>query len=324
MALTRDNILEQSALKGLTDDQIGAIVSLSQNDERSVVERAVKDNTAEHWNRLDQDIKEVFGQEKDRTVKSWEMLKQVLTEAKNSAAGSQELKDQVTSLTEERDRLKADLEKGGGDQVVADLRKQLNDKESELKKVRDQLGEVENDYQKKLTEKDDALDRFKFEQEIYGGLNGIEYNENIPKTIREREVRFVVEDVMNKYKRDWINDGENKVPVFRDQDGNIVTDPKNLNKPMSPFELVKKNLTDLIKVDGGNGGKGQGGGGTEPPAGGGQSSIVLDRQPKTQREATELIHEALMRAGIAADSPEYSKKMREEYEGMNVSDLPLR
>lgn len=79
MALTRDILVANAALSGLTDEQISAITTLSQNDENSVIAK----KTGEIYGNLDADILTASGVEKNGTEKHtitqnvcWEILRQ--------------------------------------------------------------------------------------------------------------------------------------------------------------------------------------------------------------------------------------------------------
>lgn len=60
MALTREILVANAALSGLTDEQINAITTLSQNDENSVIAK----KTGEIYGNLDADILTASGVEK--------------------------------------------------------------------------------------------------------------------------------------------------------------------------------------------------------------------------------------------------------------------
>ena len=63
--LTREILTANATLSGLTDEQITAITTLSQNDENSVIAK----KTGEIYGALDADILEVSGITKNGTAK---------------------------------------------------------------------------------------------------------------------------------------------------------------------------------------------------------------------------------------------------------------
>lgn len=71
MALTRDILVANAALSGLTDEQISAITTLSQNDENSVIAK----KTGEIYGNLDADILAASGVEKNGTEKNIRLRK---------------------------------------------------------------------------------------------------------------------------------------------------------------------------------------------------------------------------------------------------------
>ena len=324
MALTEDKIKQQSALEGLTGEQVQAIAKLSANDEQTAISEAIAAKTREMWDQLDADIKEVFGKDKPREIKSWELLKQTLTEAKEQAGHTGELQQQLESLKAEKQELEQQVmsgDKSGALKTQMEkLEQQIRDRDNQLEALRSQVEEKENEYKTQLEQERDKLERFEFEKHIDSALSGVKFRDEIPENIRESYIRQAKEEVLSKYDRDWIEQDGKRIPVFRDEKGNIVTNPKNLQEPYKPQELFMQQIKDVLADDG------KGGTGTKPGAGGGSNgrSVAVNGRPRTKSEATTMIRDALMQQGIAADSQEYHERMQEAYKEMQVNDLPLK
>ena len=101
MALTREILVANAALSGLTDEQINAITTLSQNDENSVIAK----KTGEIYGNLDVDILAASGVEKNGTEKTYDYAKRVLGDFKTKAESVTGLESQIATLTKEKTRL---------------------------------------------------------------------------------------------------------------------------------------------------------------------------------------------------------------------------
>ena len=323
MPLTEDKIKQQTALQSLTDEQVKAIATLSANDEQQVLSEAIANKTREMWDRLDADLKEVFGVDKPREVKSWELLKQTLTEAKEKASKASEYEQALNKLKGEKtvleDQLKSGDKSGMLSGRIEKLEQQIKDRDTQLAALKSQVQEKENEYKQQIEQERDKLDRFEFERHIDSALSGVKFKAEIPDTIRDTYIKTAKEQVLSQYKRDWIEKDGNRIPIFRDDQGNIVTNPKNLQEPYKPQELFLQQIKDVLAEDA------KGGTGTKTNGEGRQGkSVAIAGTPRTKIEATDMIRQSLMAEGIAADSAEYHTRMKEAYSEMQVDDLPLR
>ena len=95
--LTREILIANAALSGLTDEQIAAITTLSANDENSVIAK----KTGEIYGGLDADILAASGIAKNGTEKTFDYAKRVLTEFKTKVEGANGLQSQIDSLAKE-------------------------------------------------------------------------------------------------------------------------------------------------------------------------------------------------------------------------------
>ena len=95
--LTGEILVANAALSGLSDEQIMAITTLSQNDENSVIAK----KTGEIYGALDADILAVSGIAKNGTEKTYDYAKRVIGEMKTKADGATGLQSQIDSLTKE-------------------------------------------------------------------------------------------------------------------------------------------------------------------------------------------------------------------------------
>ena len=85
--LTREILVANAALAGLTDEQIAAITTLSANDENSVIAK----KTGEIYGGLDADILAASGIAKNGTEKTFDYAKRVVAEFKTKAESASAL-----------------------------------------------------------------------------------------------------------------------------------------------------------------------------------------------------------------------------------------
>ena len=101
--LTREILIANAALSGLTDEQIAAITTLSANDENSVIAK----KTGEIYGGLDADILAASGIAKNGTEKTFDYAKRVVAEFKTKAESASALQTQIDSLTKEKGTLES-------------------------------------------------------------------------------------------------------------------------------------------------------------------------------------------------------------------------
>ena len=92
--LTREILIANASLSGLSDEQITAITTLSQNDENSVIAK----KTGEIYGALDADILEVSGIAKNGTEKTYDYAKRVNRVCEYEHMTWDELKDNISSV----------------------------------------------------------------------------------------------------------------------------------------------------------------------------------------------------------------------------------
>lgn len=322
MPLDIETIKKQSALSDLSDEQMSAIVTLSTNSEKQTVQEAIAEKTRDFWDKLDADIKEVYGKDKPREVKSWELLKQTLTEAKEKAESASTAASQLEELKNAKQQLEEQLKSGDKSGALSKqierLQQQIADKDNQLEGLRTQVQTKEEEYKTRLAEEQAKLDKYQFENHMDSALKGVKFKDSIPESIREQYIQSAKERVLSKYDRDWVEENGKRIPVFRDEKGHIVTNPDNLQKPLQPHELLMSEIKDALADDG------KGGAGTKPSAGARGKSVVVTGNPTTKIEATRLIHETLMQQGIAAGTDKFHTEERRLYTEMGVEDLPLK
>ena len=140
MALTNDILNQNAMLATLTDEQKSAIVTLSKNDEDTVIATKV----GEIYGGLDNDILATSGIAKDGTEKTYVYAKRVIGDLKAKADASAALQTQISDKDKEITRLNKVIAEGGADGETA---KQLKQAKADLASVTKDYNALNTKYQ---------------------------------------------------------------------------------------------------------------------------------------------------------------------------------
>lgn len=316
MALTREILVANAALSGLTDEQITAITTLSQNDENSVIAK----KTGEIYGNLDTDILEASGVEKSGTEKTFNYMKRVLGDFKTKAESISGLESQIATLTKEKARLEKVIADGGAD---AETAKQLKQAKADLASVTAQYTELNKKFETEKENHAKELFGIKIDNELQTASAGLKFKAGLPESV----TKVILQQANEKIKGmnpEYIDDGKGgKILAFKDETGAIMRNPNNQLNPFTPGELLTRELDAMEVIDKG---RQQPGGGTVPPrggAGGGTTAIDISGC-KSQNEAYDAISSHLMAQGMTVGSDAYQKAMDQAWADNNVSSLPER
>ncbi|QDP50437.1 MAG: hypothetical protein Unbinned5350contig1001_52 [Prokaryotic dsDNA virus sp.] len=313
--LEKEIIISDPLLKDLTTEQIAALEKMSANDEQTTIDA----NRSKFWKAIDNDVEGIFGVGKTPGVKTHEILKQVLTDAKEKAGKTDELNTKLSA----NQILIGDLEKqllaGGGDDV---LKSQITKLEGEKLTLSNEVTSVKTSYQTKEQEYTQLLaDRegdkvtFQLGSKFGEAEKGLKFNEAIPKAVIDRELEAARKRVLAKGKPVLAENG-----TFSFLDGNdvILKNPKKGLEPYTPGELLIDELTlsgilDVKRMKTGAGG------GAPPPGGGGGSYVDLS-SATTKVEAIGLIEKKVLENGTSKISPNFLKEVGEMAKANQVSE----
>jgi len=317
--LTKDLIKSNTVLAELSEDQLNAIVTLSKNDEDAVFGKF----SADHWRRLDEDLQEITGIQKEYGVKSHEHLKKVVTQLKKKAdtSNTEALHKQIDDLTTTNAQLNKTIKEGATDSAlktkVSDLEKQLADKDGIISKLRTDIKTVGTDYQKQLEVEAAKNVSLKFENEYSQALVGVSFKKGIPQSAIDATLREAKRIAMEKGKPEFVKDANGVEKIqYRDANGHIITNPENLQKPITPKEVFLSGIAELIDT-----GSPQPGTGLKDKPG---SKSTLDLSGvQTRVEADNAIREYLVGIGESPSKQTYVDKYQEIYTENNVQELPM-
>ena len=312
--LTREILVANAALSGLTDEQITAITTLSQNDENSVIAK----KTSEIYGALDEDILTASGIAKNSTEKTYDFAKRVIGEFKTKAESANGLQSQIDTLTKEKARLEKAIADGSAD---AETVKALKQAKADLANVTTQYTELNTKFEQMKTEHEKEMFGVKIDNELQTAAAGLTFKTGLPESVTKVILAQANEKVkgMNP---EYIDDGKGgKILAFKDASGAIMRNPNNQLNPFTPGELLTKELETMGVLEPK---RQQPGGGTEPPKrqpGGG--SITVDASgAKTRTEAYDVLANSLMQQGLTIGSKAFDDAMKQAWQDNNISQLP--
>lgn len=312
--LTREILVANAALSGLTDEQITAITTLSQNDENSVIAK----KTSEIYGALDEDILAASGIAKNSTEKTYDFAKRVIGEFKTKAESANGLQSQIDTLTKEKARLVKAIADGSAD---AETVKALKQAKADLANVTTQYTELNTKFEQMKTEHEKEMFGVKIDNELQTAAAGLTFKTGLPESVTKVILAQANEKVkgMNP---EYIDDGKGgNILAFKDASGAIMRNPNNQLNPFTPGELLTKELETMGVLEPK---RQQPGGGTESPKrqpGGG--SITVDASgAKTRTEAYDVIANSLMQQGLTIGSKAFDDAMKQAWQDNNISQLP--
>lgn len=313
MALTAEIIKANAELATLSDAQIGAIVTLSVNDENQVINTKI----GELHGRYDQDVKEASGVDKNQGEKSYDYIKRVLVDFKSKVGGATELQAKITGYETEIANLKKQISEGKGDEVI---RQQLKDAQTELATLKTQYDTDKTAWSAKEKEYSQEISDVKVDTQFEKAISDIKFKAGYPESVQHTLIKSAKSAILGMYKPDWIENDGKKTMVFRDAKGEIARNKSNSLNPYTAFELLSEQLKDVLDP-----GRKVTGGGTEDPKNNNNVIQLIDiSSARTQIEADEIIVKYLMQNGETRGSASFAEKQKKLREDNNVGKLPMR
>jgi hypothetical protein len=313
MALNPELITAQETLKGLSEDQISTIVTLSKNDEETVIGTRI----GELHGQYDNDVLSVTGINRNQGEKTYDYVKRVLGDYKTKAEAASALETTISDLNTKIQGYEKTIAEGKGNETIA---KQLKDAQDRVAALENQYNTDKANWEKEKGEYSVKEQKILLNVEFDKALSSLKFKKEFTPAVVNALVKSAKDEILGTAKPDWIDDGKGgKVLVFRDQQGSILNNPENQLNPYTLSELLAKNLSDALeisrKVTGGNTKEGETKDGI---------SLVDIGQATTQVAADELIVKHLLQTGYIRGTEEFAKKQMEIRLAQNVNKLPLR
>ena len=313
--LTREILIANAVLSALTDEQIQAITTLSQNDENTVIAQ----KTGKIYGDLDADILAATGVAKNGTEKTYDYAKRVLSEFKAKAECANGLSAQIDSLTKEKARLEKAIADGATD---AETAKALKQAKADLTAVQTQFNDLKTKYDEAEQKYQNELFGVRIESALQTAVAGIKFKPELP----ESATKVLLSQAIDKIKAmnpEYIDDGKGgKVLAFKDETGALMRNPNNQLNPYTPADLLTRELETMGIIDKG---RQAAGGGSTPPAGGsggiGGGAISISGA-KTRVEAYDAITQSLQGQGLQVGTKQFDDAMTAAWKENNIAALP--
>lgn len=314
--LTIEMLQQNSALAGLSQEQLNAIAEMSKNDENTVIGTKIG---ALHG-QYDADIFSITGIKKKDGEKSYDYAKRVLSDYKTKAESSKTIKAELDSANAKVAELQSKLEKGAADETI---RQQLKDAKAQVTQLQAQLQSKEAEFGAKKTEFETALRNTHVDYAFSEATAGLKFKAGITEPIQKTLLSAAKAEILAKGTPDFIEDAQgNKQLVIRGADGNILNNAKNNLNPYTIKELImESSLKDVIDTGRQQTGGGTQGGGTQ---GGGTAGTLDLSGVKSQVDADKAIESYLLSNGLTRDSREFADQSMQLRAENNVASLPIR
>lgn len=312
--LTVDMLKQNGTLAGLTDEQLNAIATMSQNDENTVIGTKIG---ALHG-QYDTDILGITGINKNQGEKSYDYLKRVLNDYKTQLTSTATIQAQLATAKTEIETLKQKLAENSGDET---LKQQLRDAKKLASDLQTQLTQSASDLAKQKETYEKQIKNIYVDNAFNEAVSGLKFKAGITDNIKTVLLNAAKAEVMAKGTPDFIDNNGTKVLVYRDTAGNVLNNPANNLNPFTTQELLMQtSIKDVIDT-----GKQQPGGGTKPIQQHETNVTVLDLTGiKTQVEADKAIESYLLGNGLTRDSAEFATQSMQLRTENKVNELPIR
>ena len=314
--ITNEMLQQQEALAGLTDEQRAAIVTLSKNDEETVIGARFR----EVYNQLDATIARETGIQRNGDEKTYLYLERAARELAGKANSVEALNTKIHELTAERDRLKKAVEDGAADES---LKKQLTQAQKDLASITDKFNTLKADYDKQQADHAADMLNYRLDNEIAGAKGGIKFKADLPETATSVLLEQAIGKVKS-LKHEFIDDGKGgQRLVFKDANDAIMRNAEKQLEPYTIGDLLVKELKLMGVLDEGR--QQQGGGTSAPKVTTTEEGIVIDLSGvRTQTEAQELIAQTLMKQGLTNGSKAFQEAQNKAWKDNNISSLPIK
>lgn len=311
MSLTKELLQANETLQGLSDEQIAAVVTLSQNDEEAVIGTRI----GEIYGGLDADILAASGIEKNGTEKTYNYAKRVIGVLRESAAKSVELQGTVDTLTKEKQRLEKSLAEGATDAATAAALKQAK---ADLAKVTADYNSLHTEYEQSKSTHAAQMLGARVDYELQAAAAGLKFKAGYSEQVAAVLIKQATEKLKGM-SPELTDDG--KTLVFKDSDGAILRNKANLQSPMTAAELLMQELDGMGVLDKGRKQTGTGTSGRMATTAEIDGTVDISGA-RTRSEAVEIIHRALVGRGLVYGTAKYLEAERKAWKELGVNKLP--
>lgn len=307
MPLSKESITANEQLKALPDEQINALVTLSENEEQTAIANSVAALRKKDLSTLAEITGNTFA-EGSQFSEQFKTVVTGLVESSKKAEGIADLENQITTL-------KQQLKEGSSDEA---LKQQLQDAQTELAAKNTAYTELENQMSKAGEENAAKLNAFRVANVYDLAGKSLKFKPEF-KEVSEGLLKSANATILSMFTPGFSKGLDDKeVLVFRKSDKSVHTNPNNLGKPYTYEELLAEQVKSFLMPDTPTGL------GTKPVLDDTGAAMLDLTGANTREKADELIEQHLMRQGKKPGTVAFQKEFTKIREDNKVSALPMR
>lgn len=311
--LTPELIKANEALASLSDDQITALTTLSANDETAVIASKI----GEHHGRVEADVLQISGLQKNSGEKSFDYLKRVMSGYKDQSAAAAPLQSKIAAAEQTIASLEAKIAEGKGSEVFT---QKLADAEAKLSALQNQYDGDKNAWETEKTGYTEKISGIKVGAEFGKAISGLKFKAEYPASVQKTLIDAAKAGILSGATPDWTEQNGVKTMIFRDKDGAVMLNKSNGLAPFTAEELLTDSLKDILDLQ-----KKATGGGTGPAGDKSKAAEAVDiSAAKSQIEGDNLIRKHLLQKGYLAGSAEFAEEQKKIRNDNKIGDLPMR
>lgn len=298
MALTKETIVANESLANLTEEQVAAIATLSQNSE----DELFRQKMGEHYRKLDASIEEHSGVARNGDEKTYDYLPRAIDAMKGG------YEETIKTLRSENETLRKEGTADAALQARFEAQtKELNATKKEFNALREQFDKANLDHAK-------ALEGIRIDNEIARAMDGIEFKAGLNAELLATAKERAIASVRGKNPTFEERDGEQRL-VFHEGDEPMLNRENQL-KPFSAKELLMREFGKFDILNS-RPSAGAGGEGKQPSA---PSSLAAS----TQMQAMEAIEKMALEKGFAKGTADYQAEVNRLWVENKCSTLPVK
>lgn len=297
--LNKETLIANEALKGLTEEQIGAIATLSENDEATVLGTKF----GEVYRQMDSSIEKATGIKRIGDEKTYLYLERAAKEYAGKFADYDALKTKVTDL-------EAQIAKGGDDALKAEL----ENAKKELSATKDQFNTLKASFDTEKANHAKALSDYKIESELARAREGIKMKAGFNEAVLNTLIAQATANIKAKNPSFEDKDGKERL-IFHDENGAPLNNAENKLNPFTARELYIKEFEamDILEK-------------TPAKGAGGKQTVVATGShlgATTKEEATTIINKTLFDMGISKTDLRFQAEFDKLWNENDIDSLPL-
>lgn len=297
--LNKETLIANDALKGLTDEQIGAIVTLSENDENSVLGAKF----GEVYRQMDASIEKATGIKRNGDEKTYLFLDRAVKEYTEKYADYDTLKNKIVDL-------EGKIAKGGDEALKAELEKA----NKELENTKVQFNTLKASFDTEKANHLKALSDYKIDNELARAREGIKMKQGFNEAVLNTLIAQATSNIKAKNPSFEEKDGRERL-IFHDENGAPLNNAENKLNPFTAKELYIKEFEamDILEKT-----PAKGAGGKQPSV---NASLHLGAASK--EEATSIINKTLFDMGISKTDLRFQDEFDKLWKENDIDSLPL-